>query len=516
MERGIYNLAQLLDRSVLKFRHRAALIFGSKKASYGLLSSISKKLAHALYDLGVRKGDKVALWLPNCPEFVYSFFAVLRLGAVVVPINTMFKREEARFVIEDCQAKALICSVDKLSDAKNIFSRLTKLERLICVSAPGDKKTALDYNSLWEACNEFNEMIKIEESDLAEIIYTSGTTGNPKGACLTHGNLIANVSDCAKEIKFSKRDSVICILPLFHSFSSTVCMLLPLSKGAKMVIMRTVRPFKRVIRAIFKHRVTVFAGVPSIYQILSEIKMSFLKKFFVTFLNPVRLFISGAAALPLSVSCEFERRFKRPLIQGYGLTEASPVVSLNPLKGKRKADSVGKALPSVKVKVVSEQGGELSTGHIGELLVKGPNVMKGYYRMDQETKETLKDGWLHTGDLARIDEDGFIHIMGRIKEMINVRGFNVYPREIEDFLYQHPYVKEAAVIGVAHRHRGEAPIAFVAAQEQASERDLLHYLRVNLASYKVPLKIIFKDSLPKNPAGKILKRKLQEEAGSLK
>ena len=279
--------------------------------------------------------------------------------------------------------------------------------------------------------------------------------------------------------------------------------------------MRTVRPFKRVIRAIFRRRVTVFVGVPSLYGILSTMKLTKLRWLLNLFANPIRLCISGAAALPLKISRDFERTFKRPLLQGYGLTEASPVVSLNPLDKRRKPDSVGLAIPSVKVKIVAKDKQEVSSGEVGELLVKGPNVMAGYYNLDEDTKRTLRDGWLYTGDLAKVDREGFIYIIGRSKEMINVRGFNVYPREIEDLLYQYPQVKEAAVVGVFHRHRGEVPVAFVVAQGKLEQREIINYLRANLAAYKIPLKVFFKDVLPKNTTGKILKRELQEEVKAI-
>ena len=512
MREEVNNLGEVLGRSVSKFPKKVALIFGSKKITYQQLNSSYQKLASALLDLGIKEFDKVALWLPNCPEFVYSFFATLSLRATVVPINTMFKREEARFVIEDSQAKILICSVDKLEDSENILSRLDNLEQIICLKVHSDNNLVFDFKQLIESYQELNQTREIKGDDLAEIVYTSGTTGKPKGACLTHNNLISNINDCAKAIKFTKRDSLICFLPLFHSFSSTVCMLLPLSQGAKIIIMRSVKPFKRVMRAVFKHRVTIFIGVPSLYNILAEAKISPLKALLNILINPVRLYISGAAALPIKVCEKFEKKFRRPLLQGYGLTEASPVVSMSPLGRRRKLDSIGVAIPSVEVKIVDKQDKQLPPGEIGELLVKGPNVMKGYYNLEGENRKALRAGWLYTGDLAKIDSQGFIYIIGRLKEMINVRGFNVYPREIEDRLYHYPRVKEAAVIGVTHRHRGEVPVAFIVGQGQLEERKIIEYLRANLASYKVPLKIIFKDSLPKNPTGKILKRELEEEA----
>jgi long-chain acyl-CoA synthetase len=277
--------------------------------------------------------------------------------------------------------------------------------------------------------------------------------------------------------------------------------------------MKSVRPFKRVIRAIRRNRVTVFVGVPSIYNILKDLK---LPKFFhsplIKLFNPVRVCISGAAALPAETFRGFERKFRIPLLEGYGLTEASPVVTLNPLKGKRKAGSIGVSLSkAIELKIIDEKGNSLGPQQAGELLVKGPNVMHGYYKQDEATRETLKDGWLYTGDMAKIDRDGYVYIVGRKKEMVNVRGLNVYPREIEEVLYQNPKIKEAAVIGIADEHKGEVPKGFVVLKEGcvATEHEIIQYLRDHLAPYKIPKYIEFKDSLPKNTTGKILKRMLK-------
>jgi long-chain acyl-CoA synthetase len=505
------TLVEMLEKASYKYPRRVALVFGRKRIIYQDLIVTSKRLASSLYNLGVREFDRVCLWLPNLPEFVYSFFAILFLRAIVCPINSMFRREEAKFIIEDCGAKVLITSIDKMEDALNLLSRLDTLKSIIVVSSPKDRGVVLDFNDLISKSPVLDKKFSIKADDVAEIIYTSGTTGRPKGAILTHRNLVTNIKDCIKAIKVTKRDSFICILPLFHSFASTVCMLLPLSCGAKVVIMRALRPFKRVIRAIFRNRVTIFVAVPSVYNILAESKIPKYKLLLSYFFNPIRICISGAAALDAGVTKRFEKKFRRPILQGYGLTEASPVVSLNPIKGKRKPESVGLPLPLVEVKVVDKEDRFLGPDSIGHLLVRGPNVMKGYYKLEEETKKALKDGWLYTGDLAKIDRDGFIYIMGRIKEMINVRGLNVYPKEIEDLLYKHPKVKEAAVVGVPHRHRGEAPVAFIVKEGEVGAREVIGYLRANLAPYKVPLKVLFKESLPKNPTGKILKRELQQE-----
>jgi long-chain acyl-CoA synthetase len=385
----------------------------------------------------------------------------------------------------------------------------------IIITTTKTKDGILSFISLRKQDTSALSNLSVKPDDLAVILYTSGTTGFPKGAMLTNSNLISNAYDSSQVINVSCRDSVICILPLFHSFAATVCMNLPLLVGAKVVIMKSLKPFKRILRAVRKNRVTIFVGIPSIYNILRGVK---LPRIFDTALiklfNPLRLCISGAAALPAQTFIAFEKKFRTPLLEGYGLTEASPVVTLNPLKGKRKPGSIGISLSrNIELKIVDEHDAELQVGQIGELLVKGSGVMQGYYKQKEATAETIKDDWLYTGDMAKFDDEGYVYIAGRKKEMVNVRGLNVYPREIEEVIYQNPKIKEAAVIGIADEHKGEVPKGFVVLkdQETATEHEILQYLRERLAPYKIPKYIEFRASLPKNTTGKILKRLLKDE-----
>jgi long-chain acyl-CoA synthetase len=427
----------------------------------------------------------------------------------------MFKYEEASHIVWDSQTTILITSAAYLDMALKLKETIPHLKNIFTVSK---EKTDIKsiYEWIYDPSNSFEgELVKKE--DIAVMLYTSGTTGKPKGAMLSHGNLISNVIACQEAIKATKKDSVICMLPLFHSFAATVCMLLPLYVGGSIILMKSARPFKRTIRAILKNKVRIFVGIPSLYNILNEVKLPrIINSFIMRFLLPIRLCISGAAALPVPTWEKFQKRFKIPLLEGYGLTEASPVVSLNPYRGVNKGGSVGLPLKEVKVNIASEKGEILDFGQVGEILVKGPNVMQGYLDNPEATQETLRDGWLYTGDLGRKDKDGYIYIVGRKKDMINVRGLNVYPREIEDLLHQHPKVKEAAVIGIYDYHKGEVPKGFVVLKEgeNSTARELILYLRENLASYKVPRLIEFKQSLPKNTTGKVLKRVLIEKEHS--
>lgn len=519
----IANLAVMLKQSAANYGRRTALVYGRKKITYEELDRLSDGLCAGLIQLGIERGQRIGILLFNRPEFVVSYFGALKAAAAIVPLNTMLKTDEVKYIIEDAGCAAIITSGSFLDMAVELRMRVDCLKQIILVS-PEQKKDTVDFYGLLKTPTQKDRIGQISSDDIAVTMYTSGTTGHPKGAMLTHYNLVSNARSSASSIKISRRDNFICVLPLFHSFAATVCMLLPLFCGAKITIFVSPRPFKRVLRTIIKKRGTVFAGVPSIFNILKDAKLPrvLTTPLLSRLINPLRICISGAAALPVETLNQFQKRFRIPLIEGYGLTEASPVVSLNPLDGIRKPGSVGIPLTDVQVKVVDNNNKELGVDEIGELLVKGPNVMKGYLNQPQANAETIKDGWLYTGDLVKMDKDGYIYIVGRKKEMVNVRGFNVYPREIEDVLYQHPLVKEAAVIGVPDTHKGEVPKGFVVLKDEIDafkklqgiktldevEHELLKYLRERLAAYKIPRRIEIKESLPKTSTGKILKRLL--------
>lgn len=507
------NLGELLSLSSQKHPHRIAIVFGQKKITYKTLNETSNHIAAGLIELGLKKQDRIALFLDNCPEFVTSYYAVVKAGGVVVPINYMFKMEEAKHILQDSGATSLITSRTYLDMAEELRLRVDSLKTIITTRKAKDH--TIDFGSIRKTDTDILNRISVDPHDLAVILYTSGTTGHPKGAMLSHCNLISNAMDSSRAIETNYKNAFICILPLFHSFAATVCMNLPLLIGSRMVIMKSVRPFKRVIRAIRKNRVNVFAGIPSIFNILKDTKLPrILNTAIIKLFNPVKICISGAAALPAETLKEFEKKFHIPLLEGYGLTEASPVVTLNPLNGKRKAGSIGVVLSkNIELKVVDDKEKTLGPEEVGELLVRGPNVMQGYYRQPEASSETIKDGWLYTGDMAKIDREGYVYIVGRKKEMVNVRGLNVYPREIEEVLYQNSKIKEAAVVGIVDTHKGEVPKGFVVLKEgeKATEQEIIQYLRDRLAPYKIPKYIEFRSNLPKNNTGKILKRLLQDE-----
>ncbi len=347
---------------------------------------------------------------------------------------------------------------------------------------------------------------RVDTNSPAVIIYTSGTTGRPKGAVLSLKNLASNVTACMKTIEVGTKDRVLLILPMFHTFTITVCIFLPLVAGAGIIILPSLKPFHQVIRNIVFSRVSIIVGIPQLYRIFSELNLPrFLSKFLA-----IRLCVSGAAALDEKTYYLFTRKFKIPLLEGYGLSEASPVVSMNPLKGIQKVGSVGLPLPGIEVKVVDDNEGELPLGKIGELIVRGPNIMQGYYNLPEQSAAALKNNWLFTGDMARIDEDGYIYIVDRKKDMIISHGMNIYPAEIEQVIMQHPKVKETAVIGRPDKHRGEIPVCFVVPREgeELTQKEIITLCKEKLANYKVPHQVEFREEFPHTPTGKILKRKL--------
>ncbi|HAJ56198.1 MAG TPA: long-chain fatty acid--CoA ligase [Candidatus Omnitrophica bacterium] len=509
------NLTDILHYGSKEYPNRTAIIFGQNKFTYDEVLNRASAVACALKSWQVKKGERIAILLDNSPDFIFCYFGVLLAGAVVVPINHMFKREEAKYILQDSESVGILTSsaYSEMALELNVilgslkFVALTNknTENAYSLSEYLDGKKHAELDISPKAC---------EDGELAVFLYTSGTTGHPKAAMLTHNNLLSNAISSSKTIRVAAGDTFICFLPLFHSFAATVCMIMPLLNGAKTVIMKSPRPIKKLLRAIRKNKVTIFVGIPSLYQILAEMKLpKFLAPWLLRFFNPVRLAISGAAALPIEVFLKFEKKYGIPLLEGYGLTEASPVVSLNPLKGRRKPGSIGLPIPDTKVKITDENGTSLRAEQIGELCVKGPGVMQGYFKRSDENETVLRDGWLMTGDMAKLDSENYITIMGRKKEMVNVRGLNVYPREIEEVLYQHPQIKEAAVIGIPDLHKGEVPKCYCVLKAEGSltEHQIIAYLKEHLALYKIPRRVEIRKELPKNSSGKILKRVLVEE-----
>ena len=476
---------------------RVAIVWGRERLTYGQLQERIGAAARQLQGrIRVEPHDRVGILLKNCPEFIVVLYAALQSGATVVPINTFLKAPEVQHIADDCKLKSLVTS----SDFDEVTGKLQGVA-VVPVEAACGSGTAVATGS--PHCPD------VELSDLAVIIYTSGTTGKPKGAMLTHGNIAANVSSCVRALEETYNDRLTLLLPMFHSFMLTVCIFTPLSMGAGIVLIKSVQPFKLALREIIRGRATILVGIPQLFQAMAQAKVPF----WLHWVLRLRMAVSGAAPLPRETLDQFERKFRFPLLEGYGLSEAAPVVSFNPYHGVRKAGSVGLPLPDIEVRIFDTEGRDLPAGHVGEVVVRGPNVMRGYYNQPEETALTLRNRWLHTGDMGKKDADGYLYIVDRRKEMLLVRGMNVYPREIEEVLYKFPNVREAAVVARPDEKRGEAPVAFISPASGATLHpdEILRYCRQQLADYKVPREIRLVESLPRTATGKIAKLELKKQ-----
>lgn len=510
------NLADAFADSVRKNAARPAIFWGERTYSFTELADLASRLAAQLMSAhGIRPGDRVGLWLKNCPEFVPAVFAILNCGAVVVPINNFFKPDEVGYILNDGGIDLLITDAELAPHEPALralrpglqlwlvetMAGLPLVGQASCLSGGADKSDAPPDRQ--DACPTTPVRT---EADLAVIIYTSGTTGHPKGAMLSHGNLLHNIASCRVVLATVPDDRFIVILPLFHTYMMCVGLMLPMLSGGAMILVKSLHPLKNLLHDIITHRGTILPAIPQFYRSLtSATAIPTL---------PLRICISAAAPLPGQILQEFEAKFGIPLIEGYGLSEASPVVSKNPLHGLRKPGSIGLPVTNVEMSIQDEQGQMLGDNAIGEICVRGGNVMLGYWNRPDETARALRHGWLLTGDVGYRDADGYYFITDRKKDMLLVNGINVYPREIEEVLYQIPGVKEAAVIGVPDARRGEQPVAFVAASEgfTLDEKAMLSFLREKLADYKVPRRIEIIPALPRNVTGKILKTALRDRS----
>jgi long-chain acyl-CoA synthetase len=490
------NLAVAFSNCAEKCARKTAIFYGEREISFAELHAQSlKAAAHLQNNFAVKPGDRVAIWLKNCPEFVAAVFGILHTGAVVVPINNFLKPAEVAYILGDGGIDVLISDEESGAHFPELSAARPQL-KIFKVEEFSGLKTQ---NPELKTCSR-------NEQDLAVIIYTSGTTGRPKGVMLSHGNLLHNVNSCRIVLETVSDDCFAVILPLFHTYMMTVGIFLPFTIGGSIVLVKSLNPPRAMFQEIFSRRATILTAVPTFYRMLLGAQLPTPM--------PIRIFISGSAPLPMQTLKEFEEKFKVPLIEGYGLSEASPVVSKNPLKGIRKAGSIGIPVANVEMSVQDESGKFLGANETGEICVRGGNVMQGYWNQPEETKKVFRGGWLLTGDVGHRDADGYYYITDRKKDMLLVNGINVYPREIEEVIYHFPGVKEAAVIGVPDARRGEQPVAFVAAAEGQTldEKTLLQFIRSKLADYKAPKQIIIVPALPKNATGKILKTELRKQA----
>lgn len=529
----------LLDDAALKFPNNQAVDFEGKTISYKELAELVDAAAKAFVDSGVKKGTKVAIFLPNCPQFIISYFAILKAGGTVVNCSPLYSEKEVEFLAKDSdteiivtvnlnilypKAKAILdrslksggklkkVIVSNLSDVlpfpKNILFPILKRKQICKVV---NNLSVINWHEFLVSGKKSNTKIylDIDVNDTAVIQYTGGTTGTPKGAELSHANIYVNtiqsksyISTCA-----DGEGAILTVLPLFHVFAMTTAMLYGFATVSRLILHPRFDPLK-VLKDIEKKKPTALPGVPTMYNALNnhpDVTKYNLKS--------LHMCISGGGPLPVEVKKRFEELTGCVVIEGYGLTETSPVVSANPVNGTNKAGSIGMPLPATEILIedLETPGKYLGIGERGELCIKGPQVMKGYYNRPDATAECLKDGVLKTGDVAMVDEDGYIFIVDRLKEMIISGGFKIYPRHVEEVLYQHQAVLEAAVIGVADEYSGQKVKAFVVFKKGAecSREEIISYCRQHLAKHEMPKEIEVKDALPKSPIGKILKKELK-------
>ncbi|MBN2123613.1 MAG: long-chain fatty acid--CoA ligase [Deltaproteobacteria bacterium] len=497
------NLCSVLDDNLSIRGEKTAIVYRGGSDTFAGLHGKSLSVARALIARGLEPGEKVGLHLANIPEFVYAYFGILRAGGQVVPLNVMLKEGELAYLGNDSGVKFVITQAPFVENLLSARASMGSLKEIFCVSPhPGE---ILPFESLLGDQREC-PLPETRPEDVAVIFYTSGTTGQPKGAMLTHENLYTNALVTAEAYGYVEEDFVVFGMPLFHSSGQTNVMNAGFSQGAAIYIMPRFSA-EEAIDVVSEHHASVFVGVPTMYhQIINNPKSG---EFAV---ESLRVLIVGAAPMPKVLYETVSERFGVPITEGYGLSEAGPVVAHNPIHGRKKIGSVGLSLPGISIRIVDEEDRDLPTCEVGELLVRGPNVMLGYLNRPKATAEALREGWLHTGDLAKVDEDGYLFIVDRKKDMVLTGGFNIYPREIEEILHQHPSVSEAAVIGLPDEEKGEIAVAFLILREGqgADEGEIIEFCRKRMAVYKAPRKVKFVKKLPRNSAGKVLKRLLRE------
>ncbi|MEK3732585.1 MULTISPECIES: long-chain-fatty-acid--CoA ligase [Paenibacillus] len=529
-----HNLGLFLVTSAQKYPNRPAVYFMGKTLTYKQLLEASYRMANALRGKGINKGDRVAIMLPNCPQVVISYFGALLSGAVVVMTNPLYMEREIAHQMQDSGAKAIITLDHFVARVEKVQGE-TELKHIIVTSIAdylpfpknllfpikAKKQGPLPVIHYREGVYPFKKLLEQAldapvcesvhaEKDLALLQYTGGTTGVPKGVMLTHYNLIANTLQssmwCYKVEEGKER--YLAALPCFHVFGLTVLLNQAVYRASELLMVPRFEP-KMILDLIRKKKATLFPGAPTMY--IALINHPQIKDYDLSSINAC---ISGSAGLPVEVQDTFEELTKGRLIEGYGLTEAAPVTHANPIWGHRKIGTIGIPLPDTEAKVVNpDTGDEVPVGEPGELIVKGPQVMKGYWKRPEDTFDTLRGGWLFTGDMATMDEEGYFRIIDRKKDMIIASGYNIYPREIEEVLYEHPSVKEAVVVGTKDEYRGETVKAYIVLKDGAAPdpAGLEKFCRKQLAAYKVPREFVFRDSLPKTLVGKVLRRKLLEE-----
>ena len=500
------SLALLSDDSIRRYGEYEALAFEGRRITNMDQHRAASRVAHALVRLGVQPGDRVVVMLPNCPQVMQSYGGILRVGAVIVPVIFLLGETEVAHIVADSEAKVVITSSDMVGKIEKQIGVLPNLRHVLLVDGGGEGGLRSFEEETSGESDRF-EVVPRGEGDLAVILYTSGTTGTPKGVALSHANLESNARASASLFELDRERWSVGVLPLSHSYGLTV-MNAGHILGTRSALLRWFNP-EEVLKAIQEFRAEAMSGVPTMFMYLLNYPGASAYD-----TSTMRAWGSGAAPLPVELVEPFERRFGGKLLEGYGLTEASPVVSAHRLSGVRKLGSVGQPIPGVTVSIRDDDDRALPTDEVGEVCVQGPNVMLGYYRNPEETAKTIRGGWLRTGDMGRLDADNYLYIVERKKDLIIRGGFNIYPRDVEEALYAFPAVAEAAVIGLPDTLMGEEVVAFVVLKpgQAATADEVAGFCQTRLAKYKCPKEIRFVDALPKSPVGKILRKELRGQA----
>jgi long-chain acyl-CoA synthetase len=528
------TLPEMLSQRVAKTPSETALIYFGARIPYSQLQEHVNRMAARLQSLGIRKGDRVALFMQNCPQFVIGFFGALGAGAIVTPTSPIYTSREVANQWNDAGASVVIADRRLLSVIEGALPDLKTVRHVILIgirqycpvhlkkladllaTASVEKAAAPARNSQctfhkWEDVMGISETPSphgLVPSDIALLQYTGGTTGTSKGAILTHSNLVTNAIQANRWlIAGDTHETMVALLPLFHIYALTCTMLASVLDGGTLIILPRFE-LRAALNIIRKYRPTILHGVPTMYLAFSNAPN--VKRYGI---DSLRVCMSGGGPLPIEVKEKFEKVTGGKLVEGYGLTETSPVTHINPLDGTKKG-SIGLTVADTEARIMDLETGtrEMPVGEIGEICIRGPQVMQGYWNKPEETAQVLRDGWLYTGDIAKKDSDGFFYIVDRKKDMIIAGGYKVYPRDVEEVLFECPSVKEAAVIGATDEYRGETVKAFVVLKDgaNASADDIIAFCRKRLAAYKVPRQVVFRDSLPKSGVGKYLRRELRK------
>jgi long-chain acyl-CoA synthetase len=516
------NLANILDFSAKEYAAKTALVFGDKRFNYAQLNAVANQVANGLTAQGIGKGDKVALSCPNLPFFPMVYFGILKTGAVVVPLNVLLKGREIAYHLNDSDAKAYFCfqGTPELPMAQEGWAGFNGAERCahfwVMTADPAAASPVEGTATLGQLIGRQSpvfETVVTAFDDTAVILYTSGTTGFPKGAELSHASMTMNALGSRDLLVLNREDVHLVVLPLFHSFGQTVLMNAGLSMGNTLVLIPRFTP-DGVLGAMQAEKVTVFAGVPTMYWAMLAFEDPENKIDIPTIAKNLRVGVSGASSLPLEIIRGIQEKYGISIMEGYGLSETCPVATFNLPHKERKPGTVGTPIWGIEVKVFDAENNEVPNGEVGEVVIRGHNVMKGYYNKPEATAEAFKGTtWFHTGDLGRMDEEGYLSIVDRVKDMVIRGGFNVYPREVEEVLMTHPAVSMASVIGVPHDQHGEEIKAYIVlkAGQSASAEEIVEWSKAQMAAYKYPRIVEMRASLPMTATGKILKKELKAE-----